>query len=203
MGKEKSDMLFNKISFIYGFFFNWQMRKYKATLDVARDSLDLSPYTNVIDIGCGTGALCNVLYQEGLEAVGIDPAGKMIEIARKKTERVSREPGPQFMEGNILVGLPFKDKSFDIAVSSYVAHGLRPHERQIMYEEMKRIARHLVIYFEYNDKRSFIIDMAEWLEKGDYFNYIRTIKDELMEQFKNLEVIHTGKQSAMYICKIE
>ncbi len=72
-----------------------------------------------------------------------------------------------------------------------------------MYNEMKRIARRTVVFFDYNDKRSLITDIAEWLEGGDYFSFIGGIRDELRQQFGNLEIINTGKHSAMYICQIE
>jgi len=84
-----------------------------------------------------------------------------------------------------------------------VAHGLMPEERHTLYSEMQRVAKHTAVLFDYNEHRSLITDIAEWLEGGDYFCFIENIRDELKSQFGNLKVINTGKHSALYICKIE
>lgn len=220
LGPKEKYPLFNRISMVYGLFFNWQVRSYQSILAQVHHDLDLSLYKNVIDIGCGTGALCNALHQYGLDVTGIDPAEKMIEIARKKTKekmtsnsfghrsedqngrQVLPMKGIQFLQGDVLRGLPFEDKSFDLAFASYVAHGFDSGERRIMYEEMKRISKKLVVLMDYNEGRSNITNIVEWLEGGDYFNFIKTVKDELNEQFGNMKEINTGKRSSLYLCKI-
>lgn len=135
---------------------------------------------------------------------GLDSADAMLAIAAKKTGITKPlEPSIRFIHSDVLKGLPIKNKSFDVAITSYVAHGLMPKERIALYNEMKRIAKYTAILFDYNEQRSLITDIAERLEGGDYFSFIRSIKDELMNQFGNLKVINTGKHSAIYICKIE
>lgn len=192
------DMLFNKISSIYGLFFNIQARNFTTIFTNIKDELDLSNYKNIIDIGCGTGALCNVLYEKGLSVTGIDPAKRMIEIAKKKSKNKEIE----FIEANVLTGLPFEDKSFEVSISSFVAHGLNKNERQIMYDEMKRITKHLVIIYDYNEHRGLITDIAEWLEGGDYFNFIKTIKQELNEKFSDVKIVKANIRSNLYVAKL-
>jgi ubiquinone/menaquinone biosynthesis C-methylase UbiE len=201
MGEKQ--LLFNRIATVYGLFFNWQVRNYRRIFDNVKGELDFSTYQSVIDIGCGTGALCKVLQEYGSEVIGLDPAEAMLAIATKKAGKAeSNEPGIKFIRGDVLNGLSFRDKSFDLAITSYVAHGFMPKERQILYNEMKRVARHTAVLLDYNDHRSLITDIAEWLEGGDYFNFIGSIHDELMNYFGNLKVINTGKHSAIYVCKI-
>ena len=196
--------LFNRIAYVYGLFFNWQVRNYRHIFANAKKELDISTYHSVIDIGCGTGALCKVLQEYGPEVTGLDPAEAMLAIAKKKAGKTEpNETSIRFIHGNVLNGLPFRDKSFDLAISSYVAHGLMPEERLLLYHEMKRVARHTAVLLDYNEHRSLITDIAEWLEGGDYFSFIGSVMDELMKHFGNLKVINTGKRSAMYICKIE
>ena len=192
------DSLFHKISSIYGLFFNIQTNHFTTIFNNIKNELDLSNYKNIIDIGCGTGALCNVLYQHGLSVTGIDPAKGMIETAKKK----SKNNEIKFLEANVLAGLPFEDKSFDVSISSFVAHGLNKNERQIMYDEMKRITKHLVIIYDYNEHRGLITDIAEWLEGGDYFNFIKTIKYELNEKFSDVKILNANVRSALYIAKL-
>lgn len=195
-------LVFNKIAAAYGLFFTWQVRKYRYIFDHAKEELDFSTDQSIIDIGCGTGALCKVLREHSMSVTGLEPAEAMLAIARKKVGKTESND-IQFIHGNVLNGLPFQDKSFDLAISSYVAHGLMPEERLTLYNEMKRVAKYTAVLFDYNERRSLIIDIAERLEGGDYFRFIENIKDELMDQFGNLKVINTGKHSAMYICKIE
>lgn len=201
---EKGVFLFNRIAAFYGLFFNWQVSAYHNTFDNIKEETGISSYQSIIDIGCGTGALCKVLQEYGLEVTGLDPAEAMLSIAAKKAGKTKALEGSiRFIHGDVLRGLPFKDQSFDVAITSYVAHGLMPKERIALYNEMKRVAKHTAILFDYNEHRSLITDIAEWLEGGDYFNFIMSIKAELTNQFGNLKVINTGKRSAVYICKIE
>lgn len=192
------DSLFHNISSLYGLFFNIQIKNFTTIFNNVKNELDFSNYKNIIDIGCGTGALCNVLHKLGLSVTGIDPAKGMIEIAKVKSNNKEIE----FIEANVLTKLPFEDKSFDVSISSFVAHGLNKKERQIMYDEMIRITKHLVIIYDYNEHRGLITDIAEWLEGGDYFNFIKTIKYELNEKFSDVKIVNANIRSALYIAKL-
>ena len=195
---KKINELFNKISSIYGLFFNIQVNNFTSIFANIKDELNLSDYNNIIDIGCGTGALCNVLHNIGLSVTGIDPAKGMIDIATKK----SGNKEIKFMEANVLTKLPFEDKSFDVSISSFVAHGMSKNERQIMYEEMARVTKHLVIIYDYNEHREPITDIMEWLEGGDYFNFIKVIKHELNEKFGSIKIIRANKRSNLYVAEL-
>src|SRR5215469_15253205 len=39
---------------------------------------------SVLDLGCGTGTLCNTLAERGHVATGVDPAAAMLALARRK-----------------------------------------------------------------------------------------------------------------------
>ena len=76
----------------------------------------------VLDLGCGTGVLCRRIAElldpaAGGVAVGIDAAGKMIRIARKKRGG----PACRF-EAMAAENLAFEDRSFDAVVSSLFFH---------------------------------------------------------------------------------
>ncbi len=200
----KKELLFNKIAAIYGLFFNYQVKSYRRVLLNAKMELDFSAHHSIIDIGCGTGALCKVLKKHGMNVTGLDPAEDMLAVARKKVGKTKPDQEDiKFLHGNVLTGLPFQDKSFDLAISSYVAHGLMPEERQSLYDEMKRIAKYAAILHDYNERRSLIIDITERLEGGGYFSFIENIQDELTNKFGNVKVVNTGRHSALYICKTD
>ncbi|KFZ26339.1 MAG: Ubiquinone/menaquinone biosynthesis C-methyltransferase UbiE [Candidatus Izimaplasma bacterium HR2] len=198
MKKKKNDnFLFNFIAPIYGLFYNSQKKNYKITIDNMHKELNLKEYENIIDVGCGTGALCSVLNQEGLQVTGIEPAMRMLKIGMKK-------PGNKevnFVQCGTCSKLPFEDKSYDLSIASYVAHGLKPEERKQLFLEMGRLTKHYVIIHDYNNKRGFFTNIIEWLERGDYFNFIKVVQSELNEQFKTVKVINVKKQAAWYICE--
>ena len=193
--------LFNLIAPIYGMFFRWQRRFYNQILDQA-DEIDLTSYESVLDVGCGTGALCSVLAERGLRVTGVDAAEKMLRVARKQPE--NRDV--QFVEANILRGLPFADKSFDVTIASYVSHGLPPADRQRLYAEMSRLSRHLVIIHDYNQTPSRMTSLIEWLEGSDYARFIKQPAREMAECVQDMkacflavEQLEVADKAAWYI----
>jgi len=204
LSKKKSNILFNLISPIYGLFYNSQRRNFRDVIYKVEEDLDLTKYENIIDVGCGTGALCSILYEKGLKVTGIDPAVFMLKTAKIKNKDINID----FKLGNILEGLPYKDNHFDISIASYVAHGLQPEERKKMYKEMSRISKNWVVIHDYNKKRSLITTIVEWLERGDYFRFIKTAEKEMKDCYKEMEecfsevkVVNVGERAAWYICK--
>ena len=193
--------LFNRIAPVYGWFYNFQKKNYKKILDVlesADDLVDMKQYRNIIDIGCGTGALCSVLNQRGLRVTGVDYARKMLDVAKRKTNG----EGIHFLQASVLDRLPFDDNSFEVSIASYVAHGLTSEDRFKMYEEMARISSRLVIIYDYNSNRSLMTDFVEWLEGGDYFNFIKYVQTELSEYFGDVKVLEVDKRAAWYVCSV-
>jgi len=106
-----------------------------------------------------------------------------------------------FLECNTCSKLPFEDKSFNLAISSYVAHGLHIEKRVQLYKEMNRLTKDYVIIHDYNSKRNIMTDIIEWLEGGDYFNFIKVVETELKEHFKSVRVVNVKKRAAWYICE--
>jgi SAM-dependent methyltransferase len=202
LGKN-NNFLFNLLAPIYGLFYAKQKKRYAKVIDDVKNELDLSKYQKIIDIGCGTGALCSVLNQKGSIVTGIDPAQKMLNIAMDK----SKNKNITFIQANVLERLPFDDKYFDVSIASYVAHGLQPNERILMYAEMARITKHWVVIYDYNKKQSFLTTIAEWLEGGDYFHFVKNTELEMKncvfgkrECFSEVKVVNVDVQAAWYIC---
>ncbi|MGM0689218.1 MAG: class I SAM-dependent methyltransferase [Bacillota bacterium] len=181
-----------------------QKKRFTEVIEGVDKELDLSSFETIIDIGCGTGALCSVLNDKGLSVTGIDPANKMLEIARNKQENNDIS----FIQADVLEGLPFDNNSFDVAIASYVAHGLEVEERKLMYAEMSRVTKQWVVIYDYNDKRSLLITIIEWLEGGDYFHFIKNAEPEMRDCvlemkncFSKVEVVNVDTSAAWYICK--
>ncbi|WP_132102071.1 hypothetical protein [Dehalobacter sp. MCB1] len=66
---------------------------------------------------------------------------------------------------------------------------------------MSRITRHFVIINDYNEKRSLLVNIAEWLEGGDYFNFIKKAQDEMKEVFDEVRIVNVGSRAACNICR--
>lgn len=192
-----STKLFNNISNIYGAFFNFQVNYYDKIIGKIKPEFDITHFESILDVGCGTGALSKLLSEKGLKVTGVDPSTGMLSQASKRLENEDIELIKIILGEN----LPFLDNSFDIVISSYVAHGLSPIDRIKLYEEMKRVSKEYVILHDYNEKRSFLTTIAEWLERGDYFNFIKVAKDELDSIFPDVKVINVDTRAAWYICR--
>lgn len=204
--KKPHHLLFNKIAYFYGFFYKSQVKSFEAAVRNAMPMFDITSFQSVLDIGSGTGALCSVLKQFGLEAQGIEPAERMRNVANEKTKGLEIN----FMDGNVLEGLPFEDRSFDLVIASYVAHGLSMDKRKIMYQEMQRLAKEYVIFHDFNQNRSLMISFIEWLEGSDYFRFIKTVRSEFTECkiglekcFEEVIEVKVAPQASWYICKVK
>jgi demethylmenaquinone methyltransferase/2-methoxy-6-polyprenyl-1,4-benzoquinol methylase len=85
----------------------------------------VQPADIVLDAACGTGDLAEAFAAAGAASVyGVDFAGEMLRIARRKAERIrrsNRQVVPHYVRGDIMA-LPFAAASFDIVS---VAFGIR------------------------------------------------------------------------------
>lgn len=131
---------------VYGLFYNKQKKRYREVLNCVATQLNLASYKSILDVGCGTGSLCSILNERGLAVTGVDPAQNMLSIANRQPENKNI----LFLQANALEQLPFADKSFDLSIASYVAHGMQKSERIKLYSEMRRITKSKVIIYDYN-----------------------------------------------------
>ena len=200
---KNDNFLFNTIAPVYGLFYQKQKQRYREIVRHAARELNLVGNESILDVGCGTGALCSVLHEAGFSVTGIDPAQNMLAVAKRQPENEDI----RFLQADALEQLPFADKSFDLSIASYVAHGLQKSERMKLYAEMRRITKEKVILFDYNQNRSLTTSLVEWLERGDYFRFIKNPKGEMescvseMEKcFSEVRVIDVDKRAAWYVC---
>ena len=203
MRKQNGNFLFNTIAPVYGLFYQKQKQRYREIVRHAARELNFVGNESILDVGCGTGALCSVLHEAGFSVTGVDPAQNMLAVAKRQPENEDI----RFLQADALEQLPFADKSFDLSIASYVAHGLQKSERMKLYAEMRRITKEKVILFDYNQNRSLTTSLVEWLERGDYFRFIKNPKGEMescvseMEKcFSEVRVIDVDKRAAWYVC---
>jgi ubiquinone/menaquinone biosynthesis C-methylase UbiE len=190
---KKHILLFNIIALPYNLFFKSQVKGYSRTLLEHGNEFGITKNDLVLDIGCGTGAWSASLEKSGYNVIGMDYSLSMSKRGKKNRQAC--------IQGNAL-SLPFHTRSIHTITASYVLHGISAGLRKELFNEAKRVGAHQVIFQDYNQRRRFSVDIVEWLEGGDYFNFVKQIEDELYENFGNLRVVTVDKNTNWYICTL-
>lgn len=91
---------------------------------------------DVLDVGCGEGALSLELWQQGAKVIGIDPAEEMITAARKRAESAGAEI--RFLRAQA-EDMPFKEAQFDRVVAKTILCFVE--DPTDVFAEMARVLR--------------------------------------------------------------
>lgn len=121
--------------------------------------LKIPACSDVLDVACGTGNLSIAAAQLGARVRGLDIAPNLIEQARSRAGSAGLKI--QFDEGDA-EALPYKDESFDFALSMYGAM-FAPRARRVA-AELIRVCRH-----------GGVIAMANWTPSGFIGEMLRLI----------------------------
>ena len=203
MARKKLSHRLNFIATIQGWFFKKQKRKYQRIIEFMKDSCDLTKYENVLDIGCGNGALSAVLHDAGLKVTAIDNSKHRIKLAKKKTKGLPID----YLVADVLESLPFENKEFDVVITSYLAHAFDQEKRRKLYLEMARLAKSKVIIHDYSTHHPPFIALSEYADGGHYYQFIQSPVKELEECLKDMETcfnevkkVDINIYTAWYIC---
>jgi len=122
---------------IEGLSFGRERRFREKTLE----HMAFAPTDRILDVGCGTGSLTLLVARRLTppgEAVGVDAAPKMIEIARRKA---LHQDSPARFEAGVAEDLEFPDASFDLVVNSMFTHHIDTGLKRFAFAEMFRVLR--------------------------------------------------------------
>jgi SAM-dependent methyltransferase len=92
----------------------------------------VGPGTRVLDVGSGPGYVAALAAERGAEAVGLDVAEAMVELAREL------HPAIRFEQGDAQA-LPFLDGSFAAVVGNFAIHHLAEQARAL--RDFRRVLR--------------------------------------------------------------
>ncbi len=114
MHSKKFDFAFGGRAYVYDDSYEGRFSQKFYTLLL--NNIDLKPYAEVLDVGCGTGELLKRLSQkEKINGYGIDVEKNMVAIAKKKCPDMKI----QISKSDCL---PFLDDSFDVLTACMAYH---------------------------------------------------------------------------------
>ena len=145
MEKEKNIEVWNKQIEEGGYYYLDKNNKTRVFIEEHLTDLGTTifPYENlkgkkVLDIGCGIGNYTKELSKYATEIVGIDPADKAIEYAKKHYSA----PNLKFVVGDVY-NIPFKDKYFDVVIVRALLHHLYYPNKALI--ELGRVSKVMLI----------------------------------------------------------
>ena len=137
---------------------------------------------NILDLGCGTGLLCNAYAEQGHKVTGVDPSAAMLEVARHKPHAAQIEwiksPAQTYNS----------DKKFDLIIMTGHAFQVLLNDEDVN-QTFRVMRRHL-------DKGGRIVFESrnpdiDWQHDWDYEMTIKTQTGPVIESRKFL-TFHQG-----------
>ena len=118
---------------------------------------------DVVDVGCGAGALVRDLCASGARVTGVEISEQQLAAA------IARDggSGARYLVGGAQ-SLPLATGSVDVAVFMRTLHHVPPPDLMLALQEARRVLRPDGIVF-----------VAEPLAEGDYFTLMSIVEDEL------------------------
>jgi SAM-dependent methyltransferase len=151
---------------------DWGLGEYERTAEkllpvaeVVVEEAGISGGETVIDVGCGTGNAALLAAEAGAQAIGIDPAERLIEVAAATAER--RGLDAEFVVGEA-ASLPVESAEADIVLSVFGV--VFAPDAQAAAAEMCRAAK--------SDGRILI---AAWIPEGAISGAVRMIRETMAE----------------------
>lgn len=101
----------------------------------------LPPGQDIVDLGCGTGAMLERLAPAAGTLTGVDRERAMLDVARTRLDQsLSPDVAARVvLREGLLSALPLADTSADLALSTLVLHHIR--EPELVFAEVARILR--------------------------------------------------------------
>ena len=112
----------------------WHSTRYKAWPRVVDFVAALPPHSLIADLGCGNGKIAPHCRDAGHAVIGCDFSIELLHIARSQL-------GLEAQAADVMA-LPYRDESFDAALSIAVLHHVStPERRRLLVAETMRVLR--------------------------------------------------------------
>jgi SAM-dependent methyltransferase len=123
------------------------------------ERLHVAPGSRLLDVGCGSGQLALMAAKDGLEVIGVDIAGNLVERARVRAQAENLRA--RFEEADA-EALPFEGASFDV-VASLIGAMFAPRP-DLVAKELLRVC-----------EPGGTIAMANWSPEGFIGQMFKTV----------------------------
>ena len=112
----------------------WHSTRYKAWPRVAQFVASLPPHSLIADLGCGNGKIAPHCREAGHAVIGCDFSMELLHIARSQLRLEAQAAD--------VMALPYRDETFDAALSIAVLHHVSTAERRrLLVAETLRVLR--------------------------------------------------------------
>jgi len=194
--KQRAEFIFDFIAPFYGYIDNLLSDGFTKTCIKLNDEIPLSELS-ILDIGTGTGAwISNISKFSNKKSVGTDFSKKMLHQAKKN------HPNIEFIHADGENLSSFEDNSYDVVTASFVLHGMKAPEREIVLKEMKRVARKYVMIHDFHDKTDAFVRFLEFMERSDYKNFKKNFRKEMSQHFDKTELIVAKRGTGIYVGEV-
>lgn len=160
---------------------------------------EIKPSDKVIDVACGTGSLSLAIAKRARSVMGIDLSEEMLGSARRSANKRS-VCNAGFIVLDASEMKIFRDKEFNIAVTSMAVHQFDAEVALKVLSEMKRIATGIVIV-DYNYPLpgrfyKWLVNTIESIAGGDHYrNFKLYMKNGGISHFINLSGLVVKSQT--------
>lgn len=137
------DILIRMLWWIYGFVYDGlnYFFPYRNLLALTFEALKLNDGQTVLDLGCGTGNLSDlILRHNAVNLTGVDGSSSMLRRAKRKLKSKSLQSGAELIEADIITYLhSVKPATFDRIAMVNVVYAVV--DRTILWEECLRVLK--------------------------------------------------------------
>ena len=165
-----------------------RLPKYQKIISVIRDFQPTTENLTCLDIGCSGGIISSFLAMHFKFVIGID----IDDSAIRRAEKDARDKNaPFFLMGNVM-GLSFKDQSFDIIICNHIYEHVP--DASVMMKEISRVLkRNGICYFAAGNKYVFMeghyrLPFLSWLPKKIANVYLKLFRNESCYYEKHLSL---------------
>ena len=164
---------------------------YKELMNSVFKNIIQKNNVKILDIGIGTGLLCNELYKMGYKITGIDFSEEMLKICKEKM------PFAEFMQYDFSKRLPEKIKTnkYDFIISTYAIHHLTDDEKYNLINELLELLAEngKIIIGDVSFKTKIELEECRisckdgW-DEDEYYFVFDEIKDKFIDKIKYTKV---------------
>jgi ubiquinone/menaquinone biosynthesis C-methylase UbiE len=140
---------------------------------------------SVLDVGCGEGFTLKRLRKQGIgnKFTGVDSSKQAIDLGRKENPDLDLGIGD-------IYNLKFKDKSFDLVISTEVLEHLEKPQKAL--KELTRVSRKYILLSVPNEPWFYLFNYTQWGKDIGHINKWSAGKFKKLVSSQGLKILKTS-----------